>query len=121
MLHPSSPNIYRFKKFEGAPIYPIIGFTGDQIAQVAMVYTESESTIIPYLNGQKIHQKSLYDEGSVQRLAESVQIVGDAALFWVDVVKIYKMLTQPQGLHVKLRTKEIARDPLRPLVRKRMI
>ena len=108
--HPSSPNIYRFKNLEGAPFYPILGFSGDDLAQIALVNSETEAIIIPYLNGQKTHQKSLYDEGSVQRLAESVQIVGDTMLFWIDTVKIFKMLTQPKGLHVKLRTKEIAED-----------
>ena len=107
---PSSPNIYRFKDSAGAPFYPILGFSGDHIAQIALAHAETEAIIIPYLNGQKTHQRSLYDEGSVQRLAESVHIVGDTALFWIDIVRIYKMLTQPEGVHVKLRTAEIARD-----------
>ena len=55
--HPSSPNIYRFKGLEGAPFYPLIGFSGDQLAQIALAHSETEAILIPYLNGQKKHQK----------------------------------------------------------------
>lgn len=107
---PSKPNIYRFKDLVDFPFYPIIGFSSNQVAQIAMVHAETEAVVIPYLNGQKKHQQSLHKEGSVQHLAESVQIVGDPLFFWIDIVKIYKMITNPKGLHIELHTKEIAKN-----------